>query len=456
VRTHRRQFFALLAVLALAGGDACPAAAAPRLRQGGRPNVLVILTDDQGYHDAGFQGCPDIPTPNMDRLARRGVICSNGYVAGCVCSPSRAGIMTGRYPQRFGYDSNPPWSPDDAAIGLDLRQVTLADTMRGAGYVTGHVGKWHLGASAPYLPQRRGFDEHFGFLGAYHDYYRTTDSYDSEGLSPILDNGRVVSQDEITYLTNDFHDQAIDFIERHAVERWFLYLAYNSVHIPMEAPQEYLDRFPDLTGERQIYAAKLSAVDDSIGGILDLLDQLGLTEETLIFFLTDNGGPLNISGPNGADNTPLQGEKSTMWEGGIRVPFVVSWPGHLPSGITYEQPVIALDIFPTAAAAAGAGLPLDLDGVNLLPFLAGEDADPPHAQLFWREQMYSGVKWAVRQGRYKLVVPVPENRRVLLYDLDADISETTDLAAQMPDLVQELQQAYDAWNAQNEAPRWKN
>jgi arylsulfatase A-like enzyme len=453
--TRRPPLFALVTALALAGsGDLCPASAAPRLKHSGRPNILVILTDDQGYHDVGFQGCTDIPTPNIDRLARRGVICSNGYVAACVCSPSRAGILTGRYPQRFGHDSNPPWCPDDPTIGLDLSQVTLADTMNAAGYVTGHVGKWHLGASAPYLPQQRGFDEHFGFLGADHDYFRTSDSNAVEKLAPILDNGRVVGQDEITYLTNDLHDQAIDFIERHVDERWFLYLAYNSVHVPQEAPQEYLDRFPDLTGARQVYAAKLSAMDDSIGGILDLLDYLGLTEDTLIFFLTDNGGPVSSASANGADNTPLRGEKLTMWEGGIRVPFAVSWPGHLPAGATYDQPVIALDLFPTAAAAAGAALPPDIDGVNLLPFLAGEDPDPPHAQLFWRQKKDAGVTWAVRQGRYKLVKPTMDIPQAQLYDLDTDISETTDLAAQMPDLVQELQQAYDAWNAQNEDPRW--
>jgi arylsulfatase A-like enzyme len=445
----------LLAALALVGaGDVSPAAAAPRPKHSGRPNILVILTDDQGYHDVGFHGCTDIPTPNIDRLARSGTICSNGYVAAATCGPSRAGLLTGRYPQRFGYENSPPWAPDDPTIGLDLSQVTLADTLKGAGYATGHVGKWHLGASPPFVPKLRGFDEHFGFLGGLHDYFYTTDSYDEEDVSPVLDDGRVVSVDEITYLTNDFNTQAIDFIERHADEPWFLYLAYNSVHIPMQAPQAYINEFPNLTGDRQTYAAMLTVMDESIGEVLGVLDYLGLTEETLIFFLTDNGGPLTASGPNGSDNTPLRGEKGTMWEGGIRVPFVVSWPGVLPAGVTYDQPVISLDIFPTAAAAAGAGVPANVDGVNLLPFLSGQDTDPPHAQLFWREENQNGLKWAVRQGRYKLVAAVPEITTPVLYDLDADLSETTDRSAQLPDVVQQLQQAWNAWNALNEAPRW--
>jgi arylsulfatase A-like enzyme len=422
-----------------------------------QPNVLVIVADDMGYADVGFHGCKDIPTPNIDSLASNGVVFKQGYVSGCLCSPTRAGLLTGRYQHRFGHDNLTPWAPFDASIGLDPMEVTLGDVLGKAGYATGHIGKWHLGAAVGMRPRQRGFQDHFGFLGAGHDYFRTTSSWAMETLSPILDNGRIVPMSEITYLTTDFTREAVEFIERYADRPFFLYLGYNAVHTPLQVPQKYLDRFAHIPGTtRRTYAAMLSAMDDGIGEVLAKLRDLSLEQDTLIFFFSDNGGPVTTGLPNGSSNEPLRGEKTTFWEGGIRVPFVVQWKGRLPKGTSYPHPVIALDIFPTAVAVAGAELPANraYDGVNLLPYLTGESSKPPHPQLFWRQQRPGGqTQYGVRSGRYKLVKPTV-TAGLQLYDLRNDPRETTNLYNQRPDLVTELTKLYDAWNALNVPPRW--
>lgn len=427
-----------------------PAASAPRARAaklrrqvpGAKPNIVIILSDDQGYHDPGFQGGTDIPTPHMDSIAGNGVRCTNGYVTGSVCSPSRAGLLTGRYQTRFGHENlPPPFNPDD---GLPLTEITLASLLKDAGYRTAAVGKWHLGFGAPFHPNQRGFDEFIGFLDAQHDYFNYG------GMDPIQHNGTAVTKPE--YLTNLFTHAAVRFIERHSSQPFFLYMVDNAVHAPNQAPQEYLDRFPDITDPlRKGYAAKTSALDDGIGKVLQTLRRLGLEENTLVFYLTDNGGPLTQLGPNGADNYPLRGEKGQLYEGGIRVPFALQWKGVIPEGVVYEQPVISLDMFATAVAAAGAQLPQDrvYDGVNLLPYLRGETEEAPHRWLYWRQG--GGQQYAVRDHRYKLVF---QDGALQLFDLRNDVSETTDLAAQKPQRAARLARVFARYNHQMVPPLW--
>jgi arylsulfatase A-like enzyme len=337
--------------------DPCGLIAGQRAKDA--PNLIVILTDDQGYGDVGFNGCKDIPTPNLDSIARNGVRFSSGYVSYAVCSPSRAGLLTGRYQQRFGHERNPRFQPDNPTSGLPLTETTLADALGGVGYRSGIIGKWHLGAHADFHPLKRGFDEFFGHLGGGHCYFpeeltiKDTLGAKSEEDSYrlwIMRNHQPVRTTK--YLTDEFSDEAVRFIERHKGGPFFLFLSYNAPHGPLQAPEKYLARFPNLKNERRrTYAAMVSAVDDGVGLVLAKLRTLGLEENTLVFFLSDNGGPESA---NASNNGPLRGEKGSPWEGGIRIPFAVQWPGHLPRGLVYDKPVISLDIFATIAALANA------------------------------------------------------------------------------------------------------
>jgi arylsulfatase A-like enzyme len=414
-----------------------------------RPNIVVILADDLGYGDLGFNGCPDIPTPQIDSLARRGVRCLSGYVSHPFCSPTRAGLMTGRYQQRFGHENNPTYDPADQVLGLPIDQTTLAQVLRAAGYVTGAIGKWHLGAAPRFHPNRRGFAEFFGFPGGGHTYLPGA-AGSREYQVPIFRDSAPVAEPE--YLTDAFSREAVRFIKRHARQPFFLYLAYNAVHTPLQAPPKYRDRFPAIAdARRRSYAAMLSALDDGIGQVLAALRAANLERDTLVFFLSDNGGP---PAANGSRNDPLRGTKGQLFEGGIHVPFVVRWPGTLPEGSVYDEPVVSLDIFPSAAAAAGVKLPegLQLDGVNLLPALSGDIPTPPHERLFWRTG--GGETFAVREGRYKLVRL--RGTPPMLFDLAADPVEARELAGELPKVVERLVIALDAWDAELVAPLWEN
>ncbi len=423
-----------------------------------RPNVVILLADDLGYSDLGFQGGKDIPTPHLDALAKGGVRCTNGYVSGPYCSPTRAGLLTGRYQQRFGHEFN-PGEGGRTRFGLPLTQTTLADRLKSAGYATGLVGKWHLGATPEFHPQKRGFDEFFGFLGGAHTYFadRSNDIY--RGTEPVK---------ETAYLTDAIGREAVSFIERHKGHPFFLEVAFNAVHTPMNATDARLARFasiPDKT--RRTYAAMLSALDDAAGAVLAKLRESGLEEDTLVVFLSDNGGP-TMPGTtiNGSRNEPLRGSKRTTLEGGIRVPFVLSWKGKLPAGKVYDQPIIQLDLLPTAVAAAGltAKPEWELDGVDLLPHLTGLNAAPPHDTLYWR----LGGQAAVRRGDWKLVrydgtLDTPGARSVgakpplspfRLYHLAEDIGETRDRSSDFPDKARELLGAWEEWNRQLAQPLW--
>jgi len=424
----------------LLGGTAFLRAAEPASP---RPNILVILSDDQGYADIGFQGCKDIPTPNLDRLASEGLRFSNGYVSHPFCSPSRAGLLTGRYQQRFGHEQNPFYDPNDHREGLPTSEKLLPEFLRDAGYVTGWIGKWHLGAAPEFRPQNRGFTETFGFLGGGHHYLNWKMNAAQEYNIPIERNGQPV--DVTNHLTLAFGDEGADFVRRHKSEPWFLYLAFNAPHTPEEPTPERLAQFKSITDpKRRKYAAQVSLMDDAIGNVLAALRASGQERRTLVFFFSDNGGPIMTNGRNGSSNLPLRGGKGEVYEGGIRVPFVVSWPGNLPAGRVYDLPVSSLDVFPTALALAGVPIPTNkiYDGVNLLPFLTGANTNAPHTELFWR--VGGGRQLAVRENDFKLVRF--RNEPVAFFDLAADIGETNDLSGVRTNEVRQLGATLDGWN----------
>jgi arylsulfatase A-like enzyme len=442
----------LLVIAVLLGATAARADAQER-----RPNIIVIVADDLGYADVGFQGSKDIPTPNIDALARGGIRFTDAYVTGPYCSPTRAGLMTGRYPQRFGHEFNLGVNP---GLGLPLDQMTVADRLKAAGYRTALFGKWHLGADAEHHPMSRGFDEFFGFLGGEHSYLdvRATTN------NPVMDDRKPAQTFE--YLTDAITDRAVGFIQRNRTQPFFLYLAYNAVHTPMHATDKYQARVSSIADERRrTYAAMLLAMDDGIGRTIAALGEHNLEDNTLIFFLSDNGGPTMVGTTiNGSSNAPLRGSKRQTWEGGIRVPFVIRWKGKLPANKVESRPIIQLDVLPTALAAAGIPIQADgqLDGVNLLPFLTTQTNGIPHDVLYWR----LGSNMAIREGDWKLVKtiegPLRANYDELkdlndaqLFNLKDDVGEKTDLSAQYPDRKKKLADRWQRWNQQLPAPLWR-
>ena len=427
-----------------------------------RPNILLIVSDDLGYADIGVYGSRDIPTPNVDRLAREGVRFTNGYVSGPYCSPTRAGLMTGRYPQRFGFEFNPDGSPD---YGLPLSELTMADRLKGAGYRTALFGKWHLGSSERLHPMHRGFEEFYGFLGAAHSYMKVSDvDVGTSMADPLLDGMKPVAS--VTYLTDTLGDRAVRYIKQHASQPFFLYLAFNAAHAPMEASEQYLARFSDIADPlRRTYAAMVSAMDDAIGRTLDALHDQKLEEDTLIIFLNDNGGPtMPTTTVNGSSNGPLSGSKRQTWEGGIRVPFIIAWKGHIGPGRVDDRPIIQLDALPTVLGAAGLEAKAsDFDGVNLLPFLTDKAQGAPHDALYWR----LGGMMAIRKGDWKLVKTregplididpsaLHDLSEAGLYNLSEDIGETRNRAAERPDKVRELSDLWQQWNRHLSKPLWE-
>jgi arylsulfatase A-like enzyme len=421
------------------------------LRAERRPNIIVILADDLGYADVGFTGCKDIPTPHIDHLARTGLRFTNAYVSHPFCSPTRAGLMTGRYQHRFGHENNPRYDPRDEVAGLPTTEIPIANVLSDAGYVTGQIGKWHLGAAPKFHPLRRGFREQFGFIGGGHDYFQANleNPNAREYMIPIERNGKPVAESE--YLTEAFSREAEAFVRRHARDPFFLYLAYNAPHTPLQVPDKYLDRVRGIADPiRRKYGAMVCAMDDGIGRLSAALDALKLNEDTVLFFLSDNGGPADVTH---SDNHPFRGQKGQVYDGGIHVPFVARWPGHLPQGETYGSPVISLDIFPTAAAVAGARVPSGrpIDGVNLLPHITGKGSPAPHDLLYWRTG--GGEQFAVRQGNMKLV---KIGGHTELYDLEADIGESRDLSDARADVMKRLDAARERWDGQMMAPRFPN
>ncbi len=403
-----------------------------------KPSIIVILADDAGYADFGFTGS-DIPTPHIDRLAQSGVVCTDAHLTATVCSPSRAGLITGRYQQRFGHEANIP--PPD--LGMDPAEKTLGDAMKLAGYVTGYVGKWHLGISDSYHPNQRGFDEFWGFLGGSRSYFFNESRDDREAQErEILHNMEHVNFEG--YLTDAFTDQSVKFIENNKQDPFFLFLSYNAVHTPMHASETDLERFKD--HPRAKLAAMTWAMDRGVGKVLDKLEETGLTQNTLIFFLSDNGGASN----NSSSNLPFKGFKGNKFEGGHRTPLILSWPEKIPSGKSYDKLTSSLDIFATSLAAAGLEITPGkvLDGVNLIPYLSGELENEAHETLFWRKEKMA----AVRERDYKLIRLDGYGYR--LYNLAEDPGEIMDLSDKEPECLQGLIHSLEEWETELMTPLW--
>jgi arylsulfatase A-like enzyme len=425
-----------------------------------KPNILVIVADDLGYADIGVHGGKDVPTPNIDALAASGVRCTNAYVSAPYCSPSRAGFLTGRYQTRFGHEFIPHVG-EEGKLGLPLDQRTIADRLRGAGYATGLVGKWHQGFDRAHHPLSRGFDDYFGFLVGGHNYLLRKDAEAEFGSAyswNMIYRDRELQKLD-GYTTDLFTDESLAFMDRRKDKPWFLYLAYNAVHTPLEVLEKYGKRVPkSITDpERRGYLSLLIGLDDAVGRITASLRKTGKDKETLIFFFSDNGGSGRkpFLAYNTAVNRPLRGDKGQTLEGGIRVPFFVSWPDKIPTDKTYDQPVISLDILPTACAVAGAKADADTDGVDLLKRLSGKDASAPHEALYWR----FGPQKAIRKGKWKLVdwrdFETTRESGWQLYDLEKDVGEKNDLAKAEPRIVADLSASWEKWNKRNITPLWR-
>ncbi|RMD76520.1 MAG: N-acetylgalactosamine 6-sulfate sulfatase [Lentisphaerae bacterium] len=423
-----------------------------------KPNLIVIMADDLGYADVGFNGCKDIPTPNIDSIAQKGVKFTNGYTSYSVCSPSRAGFLTGRYQQRFGHERNPQFRPKDPNMGLPRSEMTIAGSLGKVGYICGLIGKWHLGAHPTLLPLQRGFHYFYGFPGGGHIYLpqqlTNPDPFNvPEGAEEwasyktwLLRNNTPVKPKQ--YLTDEFSDDAVRFVERNKDRPFFLFLAYNAPHTPLQATEKYLTRFAHITDKkRRTYAAMVSAIDDGVGKLLKKVRELGLEKNTIIFFLSDNGGP---EPKNASDNGPLRGTKGTPYEGGYRVPFAVQWEGVIPHQV-YDHPVSSLDIFATISAITNSPTRNPLDGVNLLPYLTGQKKTPPHEAIYLR--MFDRKAHAVRVGDFKLLTW--KNGEIKqLYNLKEDLGETRNVAQKYPEVTEKLETLRKAWDAQLIEPRF--
>ena len=432
---------------------------------GKQPNFIVIMTDDQGYGDLSCMGNTDFCTPNIDALAANGARFTNWYSNSPVCSPSRASLLTGRYPAHSGVRAI--LAGNRKASGLTAQAPTIATALKDIGYQTALIGKWHLGLAEQSRPNQNGFDYFYGFMAGCLDYYshifywsmadgQTNPTHDLwENETEVYHNGR--------YLTEEISDRAVERIRAmHAQDKpFFMYVAYNAPHYPMHAPQKYIDRFPNLPWDRQIMAAMLSAVDDGVGQIVDELKRQGIYEDTVIFSQSDNG-PSRES-RNWLDGTPdpyyggqaggLKGHKFSLFEGGIRVPGIFSWPGHIPAGQVIDQPCAAMDVFPTLLRMAGGDPALyQIDGMDIGAVLT-EQAKTPHEEIYWEMEGQT----AIRSGKYKLVLHgklvegEPEQDEVFLANLEDDPSEEKNLADQMPALAQELRQKAESWRTGIEA-----
>jgi len=411
-----------------------------------QPNILLILADDLGYGDLGFQGSKDIQTPHLDKLAAGSIRFTDAHTTASVCSPSRAGLMTGRYQQRFGHEANSPHFPN----GMDVTETTMAQRLKSLGYRTGVVGKWHLGAADKHYPTQRGFDTFYGLREGGRSYFYDAKESDKAGSHRAIEqNGQQVSFDG--YLTDVFGGQAVEFIKQSSEQPFFLYLSFTAPHGPMHATAEDLERFAHISDERRrTYAAMIWAMDRAIGNVLAELERSQKLDNTLIWFLSDNGGATN----NASSNLPLAGHKGIKFEGGIRVPFLMQWKARFPEGRTDHRMVSALDILPTSVAAAGGTIEAlakaaqPLDGINLLPFLQGEKDGPPHQKLYWHKLWFS----AMRDGPWKLIYV--QDYGHALYNLDEDLSEKQNLSSRHPDRVKMMAEELNIWKSQLCKPLW--
>ncbi|MEC3908412.1 sulfatase-like hydrolase/transferase [Tamlana sp. 2201CG12-4] len=405
-----------------------------------KPNIIVIVADDLGNADVGYHNqSTDIPTPNIDLLAQGGTQFSAGYVTAPVCGPSRAGLLTGRYQQSFGFEDNPgPFRANPSVItGIPNEIPTFAESLKSLGYATGMVGKWHVGGDEhdDFYPTNKGFDEFFGFLGGAANYFPEN----NEENKLMKNNSPVAYEGE--YLTDAFGREATDFIDRNQSQPFFLYLPFNAVHGPIQAPQATIDLFSSITDEnRRKMVAMQYEMDENIGRVLQKLEDTGLTNNTLIFFVSDNGGK---PGSNYSLNTPYFGEKGQLYEGGIRLPFCIKWPGHVPANVIYDKPVSTIDFLPTAIVAAGGTIDASngFHGTNLIPFIDGTNNTDPHEFLYWK----LGDKWAIRDANWKLVFN-DDSSTPKLFNILSDKEEAIDLYLTNSAEATRLQDKFNEWS----------
>ena len=429
------------------------------------PNVIIIFADDLGYNDISFHGTSDISTPNIDNIGNNGVFFTSGYLTTPFCSPSRDGLITGRYPDYFGYGRNILFAPKDANMGLPISEFTMADLFKTKDYKTGVIGKWHLGAHESLRPNKRGFDEFFGHLTGGHRYLpeeltlqdeTEVKAHNQAYRTKILRNNIRVEIDE--YLTDEFSNEAVKFIENNSDKPFFLYLPYNAPHGPIQAPDEYVDRFPNIKNPlRKIYAGMISSMDDGVGKIVDKLKEENIYDNTIVFFLSDNGAPKKRWTEKDGANSPFSGYKgSDLGEGGVRTPFFMQWPNKIEAKTKYDNPVSSFDIFATIKSIINPDLklPNQIHGKNILPYVLGEKAGVPHESLFWKingdfkivdnDTIRGKDRFAVRYKNYKMIIDKEGNN--FLYDLDNDISEKNNIASEFPQIASELRQKIDDWN----------
>jgi len=418
-----------------------------------KPNIILLFSDDAGYADFGFQGSDEMITPNLDKLAKQGVRFTQAYVTASTCGPSRAGMLTGKYQQRFGFEENnvPTFMSSNSALdnedmGVPLEHKMMSDHLKELGYATAVFGKWHLGAADRFHPLKRGFDEFYGFRGGARSYYAYQPVTSTRKENLLERNFEEFAEPE-RYLTDKLGEETCDFIERHKDKPFFAFVSFNAVHTPMEAEDKDKAKFPQLSGKRQEVAAMTLALDRACGQILDKLKELGLEKNTIVVFTNDNGGPTD---KNASINLPLAGTKSNHLEGGVRVPFIMRWPGQIDQKSEYHNPISTFDLLPTFVAAAGGDVDeiKDIDGVDLLPFLKKSNKGRPHETLFWKKD----CRAAVRYGDYKLI-RYPD-RPAELFNIINDESEQNDLAAENPELVRQMFKMIFDWESTLERPRW--
>lgn len=411
--------------------------AAPRE---GSPNVIIIVTDDAGWADFGFNGCKDIPTPRIDSIAREGVNFTTGYVTGPVCSPSRAGLLAGRHQSLFGHEYN---ITGHESQGLPTSETLLPERLRRLGYATGAFGKWHLGGGHGHRPNDRGFETSYGFISGSRGYLGETHERAKDSPAAWRRNGQPVVERE--YATDAIARECESFIDANRMKPFFIYAAFNCPHSPLQSKPGYeqgFTRIPD--PKRRVIAAMLKSQDEAVGRILDAIQKHDLAANTIVWFINDNGAATYGK----FDNGPWRGNKGTLFEGGIRVAFAARWPGKFPSELRYEHPVSSLDIAATSLAASGAPAQED-GGEDLLPHLRAEIPTSAHDALYWRYQPAA----AIRRGDWKLLMM--DGKPHGLWNLKEDPSEMSNHIGSEPGKVRELDEMFQAWNKRTVPPLWR-
>ena len=431
-------------------------AAADASEPGGNkpPNVLLIYTDDQGTVDAGCYGAKDLITPNIDALAAKGVKFTQFYSAAPVCSPSRAALMTGRYPQRAGLANNA--SSSHGGRGMPTEQVTMAEMLKSAGYATGHVGKWHLGYVEEQMPNGQGFDYSFGHMGGCIDNYSHFFYWQGPNRHDLWRQGKEVWHDG-EFFPDLMVNEAAAFIEKHADQPWFLYWPINTPHYPLQGTSAWREKYRNLPSPRREYAAFVSTTDEAIGRLLSKLEELKALDNTIVIYQSDHGHSTEERTFGGGGSAgPYRGAKFSLFEGGIRVPAIIRWPAKLPAGESRSQLCTACDWFPTVAKLCDVPLPKrKIDGHDITSVIQSAKADSPHAIFHWQSgRGASGPQWAVREGDWKLIgnprdtsnkAPITAADRLFLVNLAEDWTEMKNLAASHPEVVKRLQAAHDEW-----------